>query len=125
MFTILQNIKSALSAIPGVTTCKIGIENGISPADYPMIRIVPATGMHGAAMPRKKLSIMIYYGTTVAESDGGLEAVYQALCGLEDQVIVAMEQAANPFTAIWQETITDEDRLEQYKLFMSRFDVVA
>lgn len=125
MYSILQNMKAALSAISGVATCRIGIENGLSPADYPIIRIVPATARHGEVMTRKKLSVMVYYGAAITEADGGLEAVYAALCSLEQAVISALESAGNPFTAVWQETVTDEDRLEHYKLFVSRFDVVA
>jgi len=126
MYTTLEAIKDVLSDIPGVVTCKIGIEAGVSPDDYPIIRIVPAKGEHAATITRKRISVLIYFGSALSESDsGGLEAVYSALCTMESNIVAAMENAANPFTAVWQETITDEDRLEQYKLFVSRFDVVA
>ena len=34
--------RDALADIPGVVSCKIGIEKNLSPADYPMIRLVPS-----------------------------------------------------------------------------------
>lgn len=125
MFAILENIKAQLENINGIVTCKIGIEHAISPDDYPLIRIVPTRAEHGAALPRKKLDVLIYYGQPLNETDeGGLEAVYAALCELEDAVVTAMESCQD-FTAVWQDTVTDEDRLEAYKLFASRFTVVA
>lgn len=126
MFTILEDMKTALASVPGVQTCKIGIETGISPDDYPIIRIVPQRSEHGSSLTRTKLSVMIYFGAPLAESDaGGLEAVYESLCTMEEDIITALENSSNAFTAVWKDTVTDEDRLEQYKLFASRFDVVA
>ncbi len=125
MWTILEAIKTCLLPIPGVVSCKIGIENAISPDDYPMIRIVPTRALHGAALPRKKVEVLIYFGVPLNEAEaGGLEAVYAALCSLETAIITALE-SGREFTATWQDTVTDEDRLEAYKLFASRFEVVA
>ena len=125
MFAILENIRDRLENINGIVTCKIGIENAISPDDYPMIRIVPTRAEHGAALPRKKLDVLVYFGVPLNESEeGGLEAIYAALCETEDAIITALESGQD-FTAVWQDTTTDEDRLEAYKLFASRFTVVA
>ena len=38
----LDGLRAALAKLPGVRTCKIGLETNISPGDYPMIRIVPS-----------------------------------------------------------------------------------
>ena len=125
MLTILNNIKACLEPLEGIVTCKIGIENAINPDDYPLIRIVPTRDSHAATLPRKKVEVLFYYGAKIGEIDeGGLEAVYAALCGMEDAIISAMESCRD-FTATWQDTVTDEDRLEAYKLFASRFTVVA
>lgn len=125
MYAILENIRDRLENINGIVTCKIGIENAISPDDYPMIRIVPTRAEHGAALPRKKLDVLVYFGVPLNESEeGGLEAIYAALCETEDAIIAALESGQD-FTAVWQDTTTDEDRLEAYKLFASRFTVVA
>lgn len=124
MWAILSALQARLDAIPGVATCKIGIETGLSPADYPIIRIIPSKSQHASMTGRIKLDVMIYYGMALAESDSGLGAVYQALAEMEALIIAALEDH-NSFTAIWQETITDEDRLDHYKLFMSRFVVTG
>ena len=71
-YAILSDIKDALDGITGVTTCKIGLEQGISPADYPIIRIVPTRREHGAALPRTKVNVLIYFGAATAEADQGL-----------------------------------------------------
>jgi len=124
MYSILDAIKTKLSAIDGVTTCKIGIETGLSPADYPIIRIVPSKGEPSETISRNNLQVMIYFGVDLAESDQNLEAVYAALYALETSIINAMQEH-NSFFAQWLDTITDEDRLDHYKLFMSRFLVTG
>lgn len=125
MYLTLEHIRDQLESIKDVQTCRIGIENAISPDDYPIIRVVPSRASHGATLTRKRLDVLIYFGVPISESEeGGLEAVYAALCAMEDEIIVALESSAD-FTAVWQDTVTDEDRLEAYKLFASRFTVVA
>lgn len=125
MWDILGNIKETLQFTDIVKTCKIGIESAISPDDYPLIRIVPARDEPATTIPRKKLDVIVYYGYPLSEADAGsLEAVYEWLCMMEDNIIAAMESCRD-FTATWKDTVTDEDRLEAYKLFASRFTVVA
>lgn len=125
MYLTLEHIRDSLESIKDVQTCRIGIENAISPDDYPIIRVVPSKASHGTTITRKKLDVLIYFGLPISESEeGGLEAVYAALCSMEDEIILALESSAD-FTAVWQDTVTDEDRLEAYKLFASRFTVVA
>jgi len=36
---LLQTIRDKLATVPGVKTCKIGLEANISPDDYPMVRL--------------------------------------------------------------------------------------
>lgn len=124
MYTALSNIKTALSGVAGVNTCKIGIENSLSPDDYPIIRIVPQRIEPGNVIARNKYTVHIYFGLPISESDGGLEAVYAALSGLADNIRIAMETAQD-FGALWQETILDDDRVDKYKLGMARFLVEA
>ena len=40
--TALEAARDALALIAGVASCKIGLEANISPADYPLIRVVPS-----------------------------------------------------------------------------------
>lgn len=124
MYTALSNIKTALSGVTGVNTCKIGIENSLSPDDYPIIRIVPQLIEPGDCIPRYKYTVHIYFGLPVSESDGGLESVYEALSDLADAIRVSMESSSD-FAALWQDTLLDDDRVDKYKLGMARFVVVA
>jgi hypothetical protein len=124
VYTILGNIKDALDGIASVSTCKIGIEADISPADYPIIRIVPQSASHASVLSRKKIVVYVYFGTTTAEADGGLEAVYEDLCDMEADIVEAMEKDSK-FIGEWVETVTDEDAIEGYKVMYSKFNVTA
>lgn len=120
VMTILNQIAEDLEAVPGVQTCKVGLEPAISPADYPIIRVVPSKLSHAEAYPRRMIDLLIYYGATVQAFEG-MDAVYDALCEMEQSIIDIMENGQGGYVAEFQETTTDEDRLETYKLFASRF----
>lgn len=122
VMTILNQIAADLAAVSGVVTSKVGIEPMISPADYPLIRVVPTRLSHADALPRRKIDVMIYYGAPVQTFEG-MAAVYEALCTMEQEIIAIMENGQGGYLANFEETITDEDRLETYKLFASRFTV--
>ena len=38
---LLELVRDTLAAVEGVATCKVGREANMTPADYPMVRIVP------------------------------------------------------------------------------------
>jgi hypothetical protein len=103
-----------------VKTCKIGVEAGISPVDYPLIRLVPVRVVPGSPYNRRTAEISIYFGVNITESEG-LEYVYQQLLVLEAEIIKTIK--ANDGRYI--ETITDEDRLDTYKLMFIRFEIEA
>lgn len=124
MYAALQAIKDELTYVWGVKTCKIGIENSLSPDDYPIIRIVPQRIEPGNVIARNKYTVHIYFGLPVSESDGGLEAVYESLSDLADAIRTSMETSQS-FGALWQETVLDDDRVDKYKLGMARFLVEA
>ena len=42
MMTMLESLRDALAGVPGVQSCKVGLEDNITPDDYPIIRIVPS-----------------------------------------------------------------------------------
>jgi hypothetical protein len=42
VMTTLEAARDAMALIAGVASCKIGLESNISPADYPLIRVVPS-----------------------------------------------------------------------------------
>jgi hypothetical protein len=117
-------MRDDLATIAGVTTCKIGIESGLSPADYPMIRVVPQSATHAAALTRKKLMAYVFFGMAAAESDNGLEDVYEDLCSLEETIVDKLETSTK-YAAQWTETIFDEDVLDDYKVMCAKFEVSA
>lgn len=117
---ILRQIATDLEAVTVVTTSRVGLEPAINPNDYPIIRVVPSRLSHAEALPRRKLDVDIYYGAKV-QAFAGMDAVYEALLAMEQEIITIMESGQGGYLALFQETITDEDRLETYKLFVSRF----
>jgi hypothetical protein len=120
MYATLETLRDSLSDIDGVKTCKIGVEAGISPVDYPLIRLVPVRVVPGSPYNRRTAEISIYFGVNITESEG-LEYVYQQLLVLEAEIIKTIK--ANDGRYI--ETITDEDRLDTYKLMFIRFEIEA
>lgn len=122
VIAILNQIATDLAAVSGVQTSRVGIEPAISPADYPIIRVVPTKLQPSEMLPRRRIEVLIYYGAKVPLLEG-MPAVYAALCAMEQAIIDIMESGQGGYLAEFQETITDEDRLETYKLFASRFVV--
>lgn len=119
---ILGALRDRLSDVAGIQTCKIGLEPNMTPADYPIIRLVPSIiGPSDAS--RRKLDLLVYYGAPLQAFDG-LDAVYGELLRLEEQIVERM-RIGDGYRIRHVETITDEDRISTYKLFMSRFEVVG
>jgi len=120
IMTRLEELRDVLAAIPSVSTCKVGLEHGISPGDYPLIRIVPSVVTDGPTISRKQCDVWIYFGAEAkevdaeADADGrvGLEKVYAALFDLEGLI----RDAVHANGGICRDTVTDEDRLSAYKL---------
>lgn len=120
MMTALQTLRDALAALPGVATCKVGLEPNIGPADYPLVRIVPSRITPGAPYHKRSAECLIYFGAPIVASEG-TEAVYSALFDLEAAIIGVLKSAGHRYT----ETITDEDRLDTYKLMTIRCTVMG
>ena len=114
----LNAARDALAAIPGVATCAIGLEDIISAADYPMIRLVPSRIAPGKPYSRRTADILIYFGDAIAES-AGLPAVYDGLLEMEAQIISVVKDLSGRYV----ETITDEDRISAYKLLAVRCEL--
>ena len=137
MMLLLETLRNALATIPGVASCKIGLEDNITPDDYPLIRVVPSrmapgTMTVGNAHLTRKGDVLIYFGMPVqafddvADADGRvrLEKVYAALFEMEAAIIGKINPPpAGVLSARYLETITDEDRLETYKLMAVRAEV--
>jgi hypothetical protein len=126
MMHALETAKAALSAIPGLAvvggeiSCKIGLEQNISPASYPMIRIVPTRVTPGKPYGNRTAETLIYFGTPVANASG-LEAVYSELFDLEAAIIDVLRDLRGRYV----ETIMDEDRLDAFKLSVVRCELQA
>lgn len=127
MMTLFESIKSALATISGVASCRIGLEDNITPDDYPLIRIVPSRIADEMLDGERRAEMLIYFGLPIQSFDdtpdsGGrvrLEKVYAALFDLED----AIRDKLAPLNVRYLETITDEDRLDTYKLMAVRCEV--
>lgn len=122
MLAVLQAARDALALIPDVASCKIGLEQGITAADYPLIRLVPSRITPGRPYNNRTAETLVYFGMDVTGADaGGLEAVYAALFGLEAEIIERLRALGHRYI----ETITDEDRLDAYKLMTIRAELVG
>lgn len=112
-------LRDTLAALPGIASCRIGLEPGIVPADYPLIRIVPSTYRRGEGA-RQELELLVYYGELANDFEaGGIQAQYEWLFATEAAIKDAA--IASGVVAAWVDTVLDEDRLPGYKLFASRF----
>jgi hypothetical protein len=120
MYETLEKLRDNLATIKGVVSCKIGVERNISPADYPLIRIVPRRITPGRPYNQRTAETLIYFGMNISQSEG-LENVYEALFDLEQAII----EVVRKFGGVYQETITDEDRLDTYKLSTIRCNITA
>lgn len=123
----LEQLRDALGAITwgdGLTikTAKVGLEAGISPEDYPILRVVPSRIAPSSLADIPGLrgrETLVYFGMPVTEADEGLETLYRYLFEMETALINALPRSGE-YVAEWLETITDEDRLPGYKLMALR-----
>lgn len=120
MFAGLVAARNALADIDAVVSCKIGLESGIAPGDYPMIRLVPSRIVPGRPYSQRSAECLIYFGWPVGPSEtGGLEAVYESLFTLEAGILEVLKTLSGRYI----ETVTDEDRLDTFKLFAIRCEL--
>ncbi len=127
-FTILASIRDALAALDGVKTCRIGMEKSITPADYPLVRIVPRTIKDG--VPRglvREVECLVYFGMPLQQFTdlGGLEAVYEKMLPFEQRLLDAMRAADGVASVVHEETLLDEDQNAAYKTMALRVRVVG
>lgn len=131
-FEILTLIKTALSAVPNVASCRVGLEAGILPEHYPLIRLVPSRLLpQEVGQARRKMELLVYFGAPTLEASDGLERVYEVLLTMEQAikdiltitVVKAARYRGEPVKTTYVDTVTDEDRLPHYKLFAMRWQV--
>lgn len=122
MLATLTAARDALALIPDVASCKIGMEQGITAADYPLIRLVPSRLTPGRPYNNRTAECLVYFGMDITAAEtGGLEAVYAALFGLEGEIIERLRALGHRYV----ETVTDEDRLDAYKLMVIRAEMAG
>ena len=133
---VLNALMIPLAAIPGVNTCRIGLEANLTPDDYPIIRLVPsslAPSSLGTINGPRILSLTVYFGAQLLEATDGLAAVYAELFRLDAAIreaLLVTAIAAGLAAGVWRQityrdTVMDEDRLPHYKLMAARFEVVG
>jgi len=115
--TLLETIRDKLATVPGVKTCKIGLEANMSPDAYPMVRLVPSTVRNGSVSSRQ-CELTIYFGQPIHEFTDGLESLYGSLFALEVLLLEAVRSIG--LNMRYEETVMDEDRVESYKLMAIR-----
>jgi hypothetical protein len=125
-YPLLEALRDTLATVPGVATCRIGLEANMTPADYPMVRIVPSRGEPAADLggSMRQVQCLIYFGQAQHEFAEGLQAQYEALLAMEAALIDAA-QGLRTAAAIHRETIFDEDRVDAYKLLALRVDLMG
>lgn len=115
---LCPSIVAAQAATPPKGSCKVGLEANISPADYPLIRLVPSRITPGRPYGNRTGEVMIYFGAPTANS-AGLEQVYADLFELEAEILAVVRALGGRYV----ETVTDEDRLDAYKLMAARVEL--
>ncbi len=120
---MLTELKTKLAAIDGVQTCRIGLEQGMTHDDYPIVRIVPQDISEGGSYTRRKARVLVYFGMPVDESADGLESVYSNLLAMESQIVEASKVFGDGWRSKYIDTLLDEDRLEVYKLLAVRLEI--
>lgn len=108
-----------------VKTARVGLEAGMSPDDYPIVRVVPSVVRPSDLSDQAELAglrqteMLVYFGEPITEADAGLEELYRRLFAMELALIEALPRSGD-WVARWLETITDEDRVPGYKLMALR-----
>lgn len=114
----LLTMRDAMAALGVVESCQIGLEAAISPDHYPLVRLVPSRLTPGRPFGHRTCETLVYFGAKIANSQG-LEEVYRGLFEMEKQLLEVIRAQGGRYI----ETLTDEDRLETYKLMVIRCEV--
>lgn len=114
----LLTARDALAALDLVASCAIGLEASISPDHYPLVRLVPARLTPGRPYHGRTCEVLVYFGDKIAASQG-LEEVYRGLFAMEKAIIDTLRGLG----ARYVETVTDEDRLDTYKMAFIRCEL--
>lgn len=121
--SLLETLRDALAMVTGVQTCKIGMEANLTPADYPMVRLVPST-VRQINISMREIDLVVYFGQPIHEFTAGLEALYESLFTMEAELLAAAK-AQTSMMVTYEETVLDEDRVDAYKLMALRLKIAG
>jgi len=89
MWEKLEWLRALLLDLDVVKTCEIGLEDGISPADFPIVRIEPETYVLGRPYGSETGTVNIVFGMPFAESQG-LSVVLRKMHEMRTELLDAM-----------------------------------
>lgn len=124
VYNALSTLRTSLAAVSGVATCKIGLEANMTPADYPMVRIVPSKIADDSTLGRRRTEVLVYFGEPIHEFTAGAESQWQSHLTMEAALVDKALRTAN-ITFEYLDTILDEDRIDAYKIMAIRAVVTA
>lgn len=118
----MDKMVADLQTIGAIQTVRIGLEATLSPADYPIIRIIPETMTRTGDYFDREALCRIYFAEPLQLYDGLIE-IYDSLLQLNDQIIKILEASSTVYSAEWIDTLMDSDQIQDYKVAMATFRV--
>jgi len=125
VYELMIEVKDRLQNIPNINTVKIGIEPNMTGRDYPAVRIVAGVNKRGEYLYENAI-FTVYFGENLHDKIG-IEEIYNRLYTYESEIRDKLDtfQPAVGGLCKWVDTISDEDRLQGFKILASRFEVVG
>jgi len=119
VYTSLTTLRTSLAGVAGVVTCKVGLESNMTPADYPMVRIVPSKVADDTTLGRRRTEVLIYFGQPIHEFTDGIESLWSSHLAMEALLVDKALRTAN-ISFEYIDTVLDEDRIDAYKVMAIR-----
>lgn len=119
-YEIFEELKNTIiDNLPEVTTCKIGLEDGISATDTPFVRIVPVEDEIDTTGFYAETNVNIVVGTMQLAN---LESTYQVHLDLKKKLIdlldgVILSKCSSQFVG----AVYDSDEVENFKISLLNF----
>lgn len=82
---LTPTLVAAALETPSRGSCEIGIEAGISPLAYPIIRLIPSRITQGVPYGKSTCQLLIRFGVPLADAEG-MFAVYSSIFGFWDEI---------------------------------------
>ena len=120
MIDTLEAARDVLSSLPGVASCKIGLEANMTPDSFPMIRLVPRRVEPGVSYQNRTVETLIYFGVKKTEAEIGLEEVYSQILTMEASIVSAILPLGHRYVDTLYE---DNDVSGQYKVGLLRVEM--